>query len=97
METRVIQRLHVQHVHVLLEQLDDFIQLFVVAVAVHKDFKLRVASFGFSGLYVHKVDMAFLEETLRISYPDTVGVVHTVEWMQVHLNQFLCQETGKKV
>lgn len=67
METRVIQILHVQHVHVLLEQLDDFIQLFVVAVAVHEDFKLRVASFGFSGFYVHEVDMVFLEETLRIS------------------------------
>lgn len=74
METRVIQRLHVQHAHVLLEQLDDFIQLFVVAVAVHKDFKLRVASFGFSGLYVHEVDMVFLEGTPRISRPDTVGV-----------------------
>lgn len=74
METGVIQRLHVQHAHVLLEQLDDFIQLFVVAVAVHKDFKLRVASFGFPGLYVHEVDMVFLEETLRISRPDTVGV-----------------------
>lgn len=44
-EARVIQRLHVQHAHVLLEQLDDFIQLLVVAVAVHKDFELRVASF----------------------------------------------------
>lgn len=66
-ETRVIQILHVQHVHVLLEQLDDFIQLFVVAVAVHEDFKLRVASFGFSGFYVYEVDMVFLEETLTIS------------------------------
>lgn len=77
-ETTVIQRLHVQHAHVLLEQLDDFIQLLVVAVAVHKDFELRVASFGFSGLYVHEVDMVFLEETLRVGCPDTVGVVHTV-------------------
>lgn len=73
METGIIQRLHVQHVHVLLEQLDDFIQLFVVAVAVHKDLELRVAPFGFSGLYVHEVDMVFLEETLRISYPNSLN------------------------
>lgn len=72
-ETRVIQRLHVQHAHVLLEQLDDFIQLLVVAVAVHEDFKLRVASFGLSGLYVHEVDMVFLGETPRISRAGTVG------------------------
>lgn len=40
MQARVIWRLHVHHVHMLPKQLDDFIQLFVVAVAVHKDFKL---------------------------------------------------------
>lgn len=65
-ETRVIQRLHVHHVHVLLEQLDDFIQLFVVAVAVHKDLELGVASLGLPGLYMHQVDVVFLEETLRV-------------------------------
>lgn len=52
----------------LSEQLDDFIQLLVVAVAVHEDFKFGVASFGFSGLYVHKVDVVFLKETLRIIF-----------------------------
>lgn len=52
----------------LSEQMDDFIQLFVVAVAVHKNFKLRVASFGFSGLYVHKVDVVFLKEKTIIFF-----------------------------
>lgn len=47
----------------LSEQVDYLIQLFVVAVAVHEDFKLRVASFGFSRLYVDKVDVVFLQET----------------------------------
>lgn len=52
----------------LSEQLDYFIQLLVVAVAVHKDFKLRVASFRFSGLYVDEIDMVFLQETWRILF-----------------------------
>lgn len=52
----------------LPKQLDDFIQLFVVAVAVHKNFKLGVASFGFSRLYVYKVDMVLLQEAMRIIY-----------------------------
>lgn len=52
----------------LLKQLNDFVQLFVVAVAVHKYVKLRVASFGFSGLYVYEVDMVFLQETIRLFF-----------------------------
>ena len=47
----------------LPKQVDDLVQLFVVAVAVHKDFKLRVASFGFPGFYVQKVNVVFLEDT----------------------------------
>lgn len=39
-QARVIWRLHVHHAHMLPEQLDDLIQLFVVAVAVHEDLKL---------------------------------------------------------
>lgn len=39
-QARVIWRLHVHHAHMLPKQLDDLIQLFVVAVAVHEDFKL---------------------------------------------------------
>lgn len=50
----------------LSEQLDYFVQLFVVAVAVHKDFKLRVASFGFSRLYVNEVHLVFLEGDMEI-------------------------------
>lgn len=46
----------------LPQQVDDFIQLLVVAVAVHKNFKLRIASFGFSGLYVDKIYVVFLQE-----------------------------------
>lgn len=72
LQTGVIWRLHVHHVHVLPKQLDDFIQLLVVAVAVHEYLKLRVASFGFSGLYVHKVDMVFLQETMRIILTSSV-------------------------
>lgn len=52
----------------LPKQLDDFVQLFVVAVAINKDLKLRVASFGFPGLYVDEVDVVFLQETLRIRF-----------------------------
>ena len=78
MQTGVIWRLHVHHVHMLPKQLNDFVQLFVVAVAVHKYLKLRVASFGFSGLYVDKVDMVFLQETARIilSLSTTSPVCH---------------------
>lgn len=61
-QTGIIRRLHIHHVHMLLKQLDDFVQLLVVAVAVHKYVKLRVASFGFSGLYVYKVDMVLLKK-----------------------------------
>lgn len=50
----------------LPKQLDDLIQLFVVAVAVHENFKLRVAPLGFPGLYVHEVDVVFLRETQSI-------------------------------
>lgn len=46
----------------LPKEMDDFIQLFMVAVTVHKNFKLRVASFGFSGLNVYKIDMVFLHK-----------------------------------
>lgn len=61
----VIWRLHIHHIHMLLEQLNDFVQLFVVAVAVHKYVKLGVASLGFPGLYVYKVDMVFLQDRKR--------------------------------
>lgn len=52
----------------LSKQLDDFIQLFMVAVAVHKYLKLRVAPFGFSGLYVYKVDVVFLKQTMGCKF-----------------------------
>ena len=39
-QTGVIGGLHVHYVHVLAEELDDLVQLFVVAVTVHKYFKL---------------------------------------------------------
>lgn len=61
----------------LSEQVDYFIQLFVVAVAVHEDFKLRVASFGFSRLYVDKVDVVFLQETLQ----ETMFLLHFQKWV----------------
>lgn len=59
-QARVIWRFHVHHVHMLPKQLDDLIQLLVVAVAVYEDFKLGIAPLGLPGLYVHKVDVAFL-------------------------------------
>lgn len=52
----------------LSKQVDDFIQLFVVAVAVHKDFKLRVASFGSPGFYVHEVNVVFLKDTSGVIF-----------------------------
>lgn len=71
------------------KQLDYFIQLFVVAVAVHKDFKLRVASFGFSGLYVYKVDMVFLQETWTIIFElSTYTVYYTVHQINVYILKF---------
>lgn len=62
----------------LSKQLDDFIQLFVVAVAVHENFKLRVASFGFPGLYVDKVDMVFLQETLTTIFKSQTFALSSV-------------------
>lgn len=53
-------RVHLEHVHVFPQQLNDLVQLLTVAIAVDEDFKLRVSSFGFSGLNVHKVDVVFL-------------------------------------
>lgn len=49
--------------------MDDLTQLLVVAVAVHENLKLRVASLGFPGLNVHEVDMVFLHQTTKIFNP----------------------------
>ncbi len=56
----VVRRVHLEHVHVFPQQLNDLVKLLAVAVAVYEDLELWVTPFGFSGLDVHQVDVVFL-------------------------------------
>ena len=67
-QTGVVVRrsLHVDDVHVFVQQLDDLVQLLVVAVHVNKDLKLGVTTFGLPGLDVDQVHMVLLQQEIQL-------------------------------